>query len=226
MSERLGPIVQLQIHAESLKRDGAYVPEPLIAVERVSLDESGVLGWDGSGWIVDVHHAAHPRLRGGGRRAVSVGFTGHYRRMEERFGPVTLGIAAESIVVDGPPVSARTIADGLLIRKGDGTVIELRSPEPAVACTGFTSYLLGSPTVLGSEEIEDDLAFLSTGTRGFIVAVDHLDGPVEVEIGDGTKVRLHPGHILLAEDTTGQGHISRSVGSEDRISLFIPLAEQ
>ena len=53
-----------------------------------------------------------------------------------------------------------------------------------------------------------------------------LSGESEVEIGDGTKIRLHPGHILLAEDTAGQGHISRSVGSEDRISLFVPLAEQ
>ncbi len=53
-----------------------------------------------------------------------------------------------------------------------------------------------------------------------------LSGESEVELGDGTKIRLHPGHILLAEDTTGQGHISRSVGSVDRISLFIPLAEQ
>ena len=53
-----------------------------------------------------------------------------------------------------------------------------------------------------------------------------LSGESEVEFGDGTKIRLYPGHILLAEDTTGQGHISRAVGSEDRISLFIPLAEQ
>ena len=53
-----------------------------------------------------------------------------------------------------------------------------------------------------------------------------LSGESEVELGDGTQIRLHPGHILLAEDTTGQGHISRSVGSVDRISLFIPLAEQ
>ena len=53
-----------------------------------------------------------------------------------------------------------------------------------------------------------------------------LSGESEVELGDGTKIRLYPGHILLAEDTTGQGHISRAVGSEDRISLFIPLAEQ
>lgn len=53
-----------------------------------------------------------------------------------------------------------------------------------------------------------------------------LSGESEVEIGDGTKIRLHPGHILLAEDVTGQGHISRAVGSADRISLFLPLAEQ
>ena len=53
-----------------------------------------------------------------------------------------------------------------------------------------------------------------------------LAGESEVEIGDGTRIRLHPGHILLAEDTTGEGHISRAIGSEDRISLFLPLAEQ
>ena len=53
-----------------------------------------------------------------------------------------------------------------------------------------------------------------------------LAGESEVEIGDGTKIRLHPGHILLAEDTTGQGHISRALGTEDRISIFLPLVEQ
>ncbi|HIF85668.1 MAG TPA: hypothetical protein EYQ30_02395 [Gammaproteobacteria bacterium] len=50
-----------------------------------------------------------------------------------------------------------------------------------------------------------------------------LSGESEVEFGDGTRLRLYPGHILLAEDTTGQGHISRALGDEDRISIFIPL---
>ena len=59
--------------------------------------------------------------------------------------------------------------------------------------------------------------------RQFVIT---LSGESEVVIGDGTAVRLHPGHILLAEDTTGQGHISRAVGTEDRISLFLPLVEQ
>jgi hypothetical protein len=52
-----------------------------------------------------------------------------------------------------------------------------------------------------------------------------LSGESEIELEGGKKLRLGPGHILLAEDTTGQGHISRAVGSEDRVSLFIPLAD-
>ena len=52
-----------------------------------------------------------------------------------------------------------------------------------------------------------------------------LSGESEVELADGRKLRLGPGHILLAEDTTGQGHISRAVGSKDRLSIFIALPE-
>jgi hypothetical protein len=58
--------------------------------------------------------------------------------------------------------------------------------------------------------------------RQFVVT---LSGESEIELEGGKKLRLGPGHILLAEDTTGQGHISRAVGSRDRISLFIPLAD-
>jgi hypothetical protein len=53
-----------------------------------------------------------------------------------------------------------------------------------------------------------------------------LSGRGEVELVGGKKIPLDPGHILLAEDLTGKGHISRGVGIEDRISLFIPLMEQ
>ena len=53
-----------------------------------------------------------------------------------------------------------------------------------------------------------------------------LSGRGEIELTGGKKIPIGPGHILLAEDVTGKGHISRGVGSEDRISLFIPLADQ
>ena len=45
---------------------------------------------------------------------------------------------------------------------------------------------------------------------------------MEIEVGDGTKRQLGAGSILLAEDTEGQGHISRSINGEPRECLFIP----
>jgi quercetin dioxygenase-like cupin family protein len=53
--------------------------------------------------------------------------------------------------------------------------------------------------------------------------VVNLEGEVEIEVGDGTKRILRAGDILLAEDTTGQGHISRAVAGKPRKSLFITL---
>jgi hypothetical protein len=53
-----------------------------------------------------------------------------------------------------------------------------------------------------------------------------LSGRGEIEIAGGKKISLEPGHIELAEDTTGKGHITRVVGTEDRVTLWLPLAEQ
>lgn len=52
-----------------------------------------------------------------------------------------------------------------------------------------------------------------------------LSGRGEIELSDGKRISLYPGRILLLEDLTGKGHISRGVGSEDRISILIPLAD-
>ena len=50
-----------------------------------------------------------------------------------------------------------------------------------------------------------------------------LSGMAEIEIGDGTVRRFGPGDVMLAEDTTGHGHITRVVGDQPRQYLFIPL---
>jgi quercetin dioxygenase-like cupin family protein len=54
-------------------------------------------------------------------------------------------------------------------------------------------------------------------------AVFTLSGAVDIEIGDGTVRRLGTGDILIAEDTTGQGHVTREVGPAARVSVFVPL---
>lgn len=53
--------------------------------------------------------------------------------------------------------------------------------------------------------------------------VVNLTGSVEIEVGSGERRVFGPGSILLAEDTTGQGHISRNVGGEARTCLFVHL---
>jgi hypothetical protein len=53
--------------------------------------------------------------------------------------------------------------------------------------------------------------------------VINLSGESEVEVGDGTKRRLGPGDIYLADDPTGQGHISRAVGNHPRVFVTIPV---
>lgn len=50
-----------------------------------------------------------------------------------------------------------------------------------------------------------------------------LEGEVDIEIGDGTIRRFGPGDILLVEDTTGRGHISRAVDNKPRKSIFVTL---
>jgi len=54
-------------------------------------------------------------------------------------------------------------------------------------------------------------------------AVFTLSGAVDIEIGDGTVRRLGPGDILIAEYLTGQGHVTREIGPEPRVSIFVPL---
>ena len=50
-----------------------------------------------------------------------------------------------------------------------------------------------------------------------------LSGAAEVEVGDGTVARIGPGDVVLAEDLTGQGHMTRVVGNEPRLAAIIPL---
>jgi len=63
------------------------------------------------------------------------------------------------------------------------------------------------------------LDFHNAPQRQFVVT---LEGVSEIECGDGAKRRFGPGDILLADDTTGQGHITREIEGPRR-SLFLLL---
>ena len=52
-----------------------------------------------------------------------------------------------------------------------------------------------------------------------------LSGEVEIGLGDGSVHRYGAGHATLAEDLTGQGHTTRAVGTEPRVTATIPLSD-
>ncbi len=52
-----------------------------------------------------------------------------------------------------------------------------------------------------------------------------LAGHAEIEVGDGTVARVGPGDVVLAEDLTGRGHITRVVGIEPRFYAIVPLSD-
>lgn len=53
-----------------------------------------------------------------------------------------------------------------------------------------------------------------------------LEGAVEIEVGDGSRRIFSTGDILLAEDISGRGHISRAIDGKSRKSVFIILDPQ
>lgn len=59
--------------------------------------------------------------------------------------------------------------------------------------------------------------------RQFVV---HLAGRAEMEVSDGERRLIGPGDVVLVEDTSGKGHITRRLGDEDRVTLFLLLDDE
>jgi hypothetical protein len=98
---------------------------------------------------------------------------------------------------------------------------DLQVPMKDAGRIGFMSEKVKATGIVFRETAGDyNYDFHVAPRRQYVV---NLEGEVEIEVGDGTKRILRSGQILLAEDTTGQGHISRAVAGKTRKSLFITL---
>ncbi len=52
-----------------------------------------------------------------------------------------------------------------------------------------------------------------------------IAGELELVVGDGNVRRFTAGDVVLVEDTTGRGHVTRVVGDLDARGVFVQLAE-
>jgi len=93
--------------------------------------------------------------------------------------------------------------------------------EIAPNLSGLISELIPATGVIFRETGGDyDYDFHNAPRRQYVV---NLDGAVEITVGSGEKRVFGAGEVFLAEDTDGQGHISRAVDGKVRHSLFITL---
>ncbi len=95
---------------------------------------------------------------------------------------------------------------------------ELDIPLMAVAA-GQESSLIPTAGLLFRENHVGVADFHPAPRRQFVVTIS---GVGELECGDGTRRRFGAGDVLLADDLTGQGHITREIQGPRRM-IFIPL---
>ena len=186
----IGRLVRLQIQRGSLKTgekpDRRYDPAPLLAVDRLWVTPDGVLG-RGPGphdeWVVDVHHRAHPATKNDdGGHGVSVGFTGHYQLMRDRFGErIVVGCAGENLIAETDRVlRLDDVAAGLVVLGEDDVErVRLRVLQVAHPCRPFTGWALGAR--VEPDVLKQGLQFLDDGTRGYYL---QAEGTGEVVLGD------------------------------------------
>lgn len=186
----LGRVVRIQVQRDPIKLKGeGYFPEPLLHGEEAAIGPQGIVLRHGDAWVVDSHHGAHPRGKGGGNRALSIGFTSHYDAMAGRFGSAPLGIAGENLIVEADGiVTEADLAGTIVVSAADGE-IPLTGARVAAPCKEFCTFMLGETGVLPLEQIQGHMDFLADGMRGFILDVAHLEQHHLVRVGDEVAVR-------------------------------------
>jgi len=65
-----------------------------------------------------------------------------------------------------------------------------------------------------------DLDWHPAPRRQYII---NLEGAVEITASDGERRIIGAGEVLLVEDTTGKGHLSKAVARQLRRSIFVPI---
>ena len=86
---------------------------------------------------------------------------------------------------------------------------------------GKLSARLPATGVIFRETAGDyDLDWHPAPRRQYIV---NLDAGVRITVSDGETRVIGAGEVLLVEDVTGKGHLSKAVAGQVRRSIFIPI---
>jgi hypothetical protein len=65
-----------------------------------------------------------------------------------------------------------------------------------------------------------DLDWHPAPRRQYII---NLDAGVQITASDGESRIIGAGEVILVEDTSGKGHLSKAIGGKMRRSIFVPI---
>jgi hypothetical protein len=71
--------------------------------------------------------------------------------------------------------------------------------------------------------VVEDVQTDASHNAPYPVFIVTLEGAAEVTVSDGERRTFGPGSVVLVEDTTGKGHVTRPVGTTPRVTLFAPV---
>jgi hypothetical protein len=88
-------------------------------------------------------------------------------------------------------------------------------PEGKTSALQFANGIIFRQT-----QAEHDRPWHPAPRRQYII---NLDAGVELTASDGESRKIGAGEIVLVEDTTGKGHLSKSINNQMRHSIFVPI---
>jgi hypothetical protein len=86
---------------------------------------------------------------------------------------------------------------------------------------GVYNLLSNSGAQIRSTPAGRENGYHTASRRQYVIT---LSGHAELVLSGGQTIHVGPGSIELAEDLTGKGHITRTVGTEDRIAIIVPVS--
>jgi hypothetical protein len=186
----IGKIIRLQIQVDSLKSGPrpfqTYSPANILSVNTLHLTAQGAWGVLPNGTtIMDAHHQEHHAGKNRGDNALSLNFTSHYGRMQQRFGNhLELGCAGENILVEtAANFTLDQLGSQLLIQSANNNTIRLHQMSVADPCEPFSRYCLNLETQPAAAMMKATLQFLDNGTRGFYLLLAG-ETAVTIHLGD------------------------------------------
>ena len=87
--------------------------------------------------------------------------------------------------------------------------------------TGRLSAVIPVSGLIFRETLPDyDLDWHPAPRRQYII---NLDGGVQITASDGESRTIGAGEVILVEDVSGKGHLSKNVEAKLRYSIFVPI---